>query len=188
MGRLIARLYCLLTGWRLAGRVPDDPKIVIIGWPHTTNHDFLKVIAAKWAWKIEIGFLGKASLFSGPFGWLFRRLGGIPVDRSRASRVVSDVVRRFEVSDTLRLVLAPEGTRSPLPYWRSGFYHIALAANVPVVFGFIDYRTKRFGLGEVIRLSGDLESDMAQIREFYSEIEGKYPDRQGPIRLREEER
>ena len=184
---LLASLYLRLGRWELVGEVPGT-SAVIIGAPHTSNWDFPKLVAAKWKWRFRPRWIGKHTLFRRPFGALFRRMGGIPVNRERPGHLVEQMASLFASQVPVHLVITPEGTRSPAPYWKSGFYHIARRANVPVVTGFVDYGKRRFGLGATVELTGDVVSDMNGIRRFYQDKRGRRPENQGPIRLAEEER
>jgi 1-acyl-sn-glycerol-3-phosphate acyltransferase len=130
--------------------------------------------------------MGKDTLFRGPFGRILRRLGGIPVDRTHRGNLVRQMTELFEKSERLVLTVPAEGTRGYTPHWRSGFYHIARSANVPVVLGFLDYQRKRGGFGPELVLTGDMSQDMDEIRSFYSDKVGKYPESFGPVRLKEE--
>lgn len=118
--------------------------------------------------------MGKDTIFRKPFGHLFKWLGGIPIDRSRSQNVVEQMVTKFSEMDRLVLTIPPSGTRKRIEKWKSGFYHIAYGANVPVVLGFLDFRRKTGGIGPMVTLSGDMKQDMKDIRAFYSDIEGKY--------------
>jgi 1-acyl-sn-glycerol-3-phosphate acyltransferase len=184
--RIVGRVGLWLLGWRAVGEVPEDGRAVLIGHPHTSNWDFLIAILGTWALGADMKFIGKQSLFTGPFGWLFRALGGTPVDRSRASDTVSQIAERFAEGGPLLLGLAPSGTRKAGTHWRSGFYYIARAADVPVALGFLDFATRRVGLAGLIDLSGDVPADMDRIRAAYVDFSGRIPDRQIPIRLVEE--
>jgi len=132
-----------LGRWKTVGEVPPLPKMVIIGAPHTSNWDFPIGMLAARALGVKIRFLGKHTLFRPPFGWFFRMLGGIPVDRSRPGGIIGQIGEAFASTDRLTMVIAPEGTRSHRPYWKSGFYEIARAAGVPVVLARIDVPFKR---------------------------------------------
>jgi 1-acyl-sn-glycerol-3-phosphate acyltransferase len=137
--------------------------------------------------QLDIQWMGKDSLFRGPFGFFFRAVGGLPIDRSASHNVVDQVVHEFNTRERMKLVIAPEGTRKQTDHWKSGFYHIARGAQVPVVLGFIDYKHKLCGVGPTLQLSGDVEADMRIIRAFYAPITGKHPEQTGEIRLRGEE-
>ena len=179
----IANSLLSLTGWRLVGEIPDVRKAVFIAAPHTSNWDGFWLLIAKCAFNIDIRFLAKHTLFWWPLGSILRAFGAIPIDRSAASAIVDDLAGRFAAADQLFLALAPEGTRRWTPHWKSGFYRIAQAANVPIVLAFIDYRSKRMGIGDTVKLSGDAEVDMQAIRSFYAPCTGRLPDRASPVVL-----
>jgi 1-acyl-sn-glycerol-3-phosphate acyltransferase len=176
--RGLSVLYLKIIGWRKEGDLPDIPQYVIIVAPHTSNWDFPIGLAFAFALKIRGYWLGKDSLFRWPFRGFFRWLGGIPIDRSRSSDVVAQMVQIFKERAKLTMVVAPEGTRKKVTYWKSGFYHIARGANVPIVLAFLDYLRKTGGIGPVLNLTGDIEADMESIRAFYSTVKGKYPEKQ----------
>jgi 1-acyl-sn-glycerol-3-phosphate acyltransferase len=175
-----------LLGWSLVGELPASRKFVFIAAPHTSNWDLPLMLFTAWALRVRVHWLGKHTLFVGPFGRLFRMLGGLPVDRRSRGGVVGQVVELFARSDALCLAVSPEASREHRDHWRSGFYHIARQACVPLATGFLDYATRRCGLGPLIELTGDVPADMARIRAFYGPLKGKHPELQGPIRLREE--
>jgi 1-acyl-sn-glycerol-3-phosphate acyltransferase len=129
-------------------------------------------------------WVGKDTLFRGPFAWLFKKLGGIPVNRRARENFVEQMVAAFRSQETLRLAIVPEGTRQAAPHWKTGFYYIALGAGVPIVLGYDDYRRKVVGLGPTILPTGDIHADMERIRTFYAGTVGKHPERQGPIEIR----
>ena len=187
MLRYIAQLFFQFSGWRLVGS-PPERSAVIIGAYHTSNWDFPKFLMVKWATGMKARWLAKHTLFRGPFDYIFRALGGIPVDRQHPGRLVEDMKERFETEDHVLLVITPEGTRGAVPTWKSGFYRIAAGADVPVVLGFVDHRTKQIGFGPMITLSGDVGSDMDRIRDFYEDKVGKNPTQHGVIKLAEESR
>ena len=176
--RWLAILYLKMIGWRREGSLPDIPKYVIIVAPHTSNWDFPIGLALAFDLKLRGYWLGKDGLFRWPFHGFFRWLGGIPIDRSRSSDVVAQMVQVFKERNKLTMVLAPEGTRKKVAYWKSGFYHIARGADVPIVLAFIDYLRKAGGIGPVFKPSGDIETDMEYIRAFYATVTGKHPEKQ----------
>src|SRR2546426_657800 len=145
------------------------------------------MLAIAWVLDIHPAWLGKRELFRWPFGWMMRRLGGVPVDRTVHQNLVQQAVARFETVDRLHLVIPPSGTRSRAMYWRSGFYHIARGARVPIVCAFLDYRRRVGGIGPVLEASGDVVRDMDRIRAFYADIVGKFPASTTPVRLLEED-
>jgi len=162
-------------GWQISGHFPDLPKFVLIGAPHTSNWDFPLTLGICFALRAKIYWMGKDSLFRGPLGPVMRWLGGIPVTRSRSTSLVQQMVEVYQRHDELVVAIAPEGTRGHVTEWKTGFYHIAYGAGVPVVLGFLDYRRKTGGIGPVFYPSGDLERDLAEIRAFYDGIVGRYP-------------
>lgn len=181
-----ARLILRLLGWRIVGQPPDIPKYVMLGVPHTSNADGFLMLLVATAVRLRLNFLIKDSWFKGPIGPLARRLGGVPIDRSTSRNTVGQIVEAFESRDELAFVITPEGTRRYTDHWRSGFYHIAKRANVPVVLGFIDYGKKQIGFGPAIELTDDTAADMDRIRAFYADKTARYPEKSGPIRLRRE--
>lgn len=153
--------------------MPDIPKAVLIVAPHTSNWDFPVGLAAKWGLRLHAHFLGKDSLFRFPFGFLFRMWGGIPVDRSRPNDVVSGIVAEFARKPQLFLVIAPEGTRKRVDRWRTGFYHIAHGAGVPIVPIAFNWGQRALQIGAPVRTTGDAESDIARLQAFFAGIPGR---------------
>jgi 1-acyl-sn-glycerol-3-phosphate acyltransferase len=166
-----------LTGWRCEGSLPDVPKCVMIAAPHTSNWDLPIMLFAAFIMRAKIYWMGKDTIFRFPFRRISMWIGGIPVDRSKSNNVVQASIQQFKEMDRLILTVPPSGTRQKVMYWKSGFYHIAKGANVPILLGFIDYRTKTSGVGPLIYPTGDIETDMKGITDFYSNITGKYPER-----------
>jgi len=187
MRHRLANMVLKLFGWRAEGSLADYPKCVIVVAPHTSNWDFPVLMLVKIALGLKVSWMGKHTLFRPPFGWIMRRLGGLPIDRSARHNIVEQAVESFRARDRLLLAIPPEGTRKRAPYWRSGFYHIALGAQVPLALAYADYRRKVGGIGHVFVPSGDVDADMAVIRNFYSGIVGKRPDQFGEIRLKAQE-
>ncbi len=183
----VGKAWLEAFGWTLEGEVPKDRRYVLIAAPHTSNWDLPFTLAAGWVFGIEPRWLGKHTLFENKvFGAFMRKLGGIPVDRRARHDMVKSCVELFNGSKTLELIVPPEGTRSTVKNWKSGFYHIAKGAQVPIVLGYLDFDRKVAGLGPPFVPTGDLAADMDRIRAFYSGIRGKHPDRQSEPRLREE--
>lgn len=162
-----ARLALRHLGWGCDGGLPDLPKAVIIIAPHTSNWDFMLGITAMFALGVRVSWLGKHTVFRPPFGALFRWLGGIAVDRTTRAGVVEQMVAAFRRRDALILGLAPEGTRRRVEGWKTGFYHIAVGAGVPVVPVTFDYPRRVIRLGASIAPTGDLAADMTSIRGFF---------------------
>jgi 1-acyl-sn-glycerol-3-phosphate acyltransferase len=182
----LAEKWLKLRGWQFLGLMPDLDKMILIGAPHTSNWDFIAYLAAIRHWKISPRFVGKHTLFHWPFGYFFRRFGGIPVDRDRPGGMVGQVAEEFERSDRMILVVAPEGTRKAAPYWKSGFARIAAEARVPIVPVYIDYPAKKLVLGEPILYAGDEKALMDRLRAFFEPGVGKDGQGKGPVRLKEE--
>ena len=182
----MAQLFLRLKGWTFEGQVPTSPRYVLIAAPHTSNWDLLYFLALAWALEIPVSWMGKDTLFRGPPGWLLRRMGGIPVFRSRRNDLVADMAARFRGAEVLVLTVPAEGTRSRASHWKSGFYRIALAAHVPIVFGYLDYPRKQGGLGPAFHPTGDVKHDMDVVRAFYADKVGLHPESFGPVRLAEE--
>ncbi len=181
----IGRILLPLLGWKTEGKVPDLPQFVcVVAW-HTSNWDFLYGLLGSWVFGVHTSFLGKDSLFRGPFGWLFRALGGIPVDRSRHHNLVGAAVDAFRRSPHLIYVVAPEGTRRKTDSWKSGFYHIAREAHVPIVLAHLDYGRRVCGFGPVIEPTGNTEADLAKVRAFYAAVVPKHPELKGEVRFKE---
>lgn len=175
LSRLVKRLLLWLyrwKGWTLDPYAPPLKKYVIAGAPHTSNWDFVFFLGATHELGIRPRFMGKHSLFRWPLTRFMYDMGGVPVERSASRNYVDQIVAAFAADDDFRLVVAPEGTRGGGGKWRSGFYHIARGAGVPVVPAWVDYKTMRGGLGEPIDLTGDFEADMAAIAAFFR---GKMP-------------
>ncbi|MEP7183484.1 MAG: lysophospholipid acyltransferase family protein [Betaproteobacteria bacterium] len=175
-----------LAGWRVVLALPVPMRCVVIFYPHTSNWDFLIGLLAKWATGIFFRFVGKDTLFKGPLGAVFGRWGGIPVNRRERTGFIGQMLAEFPRHDDFRLVIAPEGTRRRTEVWRSGFYHLARAANVSLALGFIDYPKREVGVGGVIELTGDVAVDMARIAAFYADKCGRRPENQGPVKLRDD--
>lgn len=166
-----------LRKWDFEGRLPDIPKYVIVVGPHTSNWDFIFGVAARNILKTDIRFIGKAELFKFPFKNFFLSLGGIPVNRKERANAVATIAEYFGKSDQFILALSPEGTRSKVDSLRSGYYHIARNAGVPRVFVGIDYSRRRFVIGEPNKPAADWEKEEEEARGFFSDIQGKIPER-----------
>jgi 1-acyl-sn-glycerol-3-phosphate acyltransferase len=160
-------------GWRVAGEIPNAPKLVVIVAPHSTNWDVVWGLLLKVGLRLDIRFIGKRQAFFWPLGPLLRGFGGIPIDRSAAHGVVGEMAALFQQHERLWLALAPEGTRKKVQKWKGGFWHIARAAGVPILPAYFHYPEKIIGFGPLFHPSGDLEADMAKIREHYRPWVGK---------------
>ncbi|MDO9434024.1 lysophospholipid acyltransferase family protein [Hydrogenophaga sp.] len=183
----ISRTGLRLAGWKVEGSAPQAPRYVLVAAPHTSNWDFLLMKAAATALGIRPHWVGKHTIFKAPFGSLARALGGIPIDRRASSNMVAQLARQFAQRECMALVMPPEGTRGRAPYWKSGFYRVALAAGVPLVLSYVDFTTKTAAIGPTFMPTGDVGADMDVVRAFYEGRQGRYPERQGPIRLEAED-
>lgn len=171
--RWFGRLILRMGGWRVEGEFPDVPHLVIIAAPHSSAWDAFWGVAGMLALGVRIEFMAKAEVFRGPLGWLLRRIGGVPVDRGRAHGVVEQAVERLRQDRPCWFLLAPEGTRRRVEQWKSGFWHIARGAGVPILCAHFHYPGRRMGLGPVRPAGEDLDTDMAEIREYYRPFTGK---------------
>ncbi len=168
-------VYLKLTGWRMQGDWPAIEKMVLVAAPHTSNWDGLNMLAAAGYYRIRLRWMGKKSLTKGPFGWLIKALGCVPIDRSANNDVVKTMAEAFGAEDRMVLAIPPEGTRSRVSEWKSGFYHIAVAAGVPIVLSVLDYKRKTMSIAAVIHPSGNYEADLPIIRAYYAYAVGKHP-------------
>lgn len=170
-GKSVLRLF----GWKLDVVLPKQPKMVVIAAPHTSNWDFVFGLAAILALQIRLHWFGKHTIFREPFKGLLIKLGGIPIDRTASVGVVEQTTQQFRQKPQLLIGLAPEGTRSLAPKWKSGFYQIANAAQVPIVVAYLDYKRKVIGLGPLIFPSGNYAADLEKIQAFYREVTPRKP-------------
>ncbi|MBS2017094.1 MAG: 1-acyl-sn-glycerol-3-phosphate acyltransferase [Deltaproteobacteria bacterium] len=177
------------VGWKFEGGIPFEKKYVCLAFPHTSNWDGALLVGLCQSIGLEMSWMIKNDWTRGPMGAVLRPLGAIGIDRSGSHNVVQQMIDEMKSKDALVLGIPPEGTRKRSEYWKSGFYHIALGAKVPVVPGYLDYGRKRAGLGDPIHLTGDVRADMDAIRAFYAKVApvGRVPGDVGPIRLRDEE-
>jgi 1-acyl-sn-glycerol-3-phosphate acyltransferase len=172
-------------GWTIHADFPDVDKYVLIVAPHTSNWDFpLGILAAK-ALDLDAHWMGKHTLFRWPYGWFFRAIGGTPVYRDQVLNVIQQMKDQFARSKPLVLALAPEGTRSRTDHWKTGFYYIARAANVPIAMAYLDYRQKQIGIGGMLYPEDDIEATFEHIRRFYRDKRGKYPHEESLIQVRQ---
>ncbi len=177
-GKIIMRwVSCVIfkaAGWKAAGQKPDLPKYVIIAAPHTSNWDFVYTICLAFILDIRPRVMMKSEWFHGPMGLFLRWFGAFPVDRSGSHGVVAESVNAFLKFKEMALVVPPSGTRKKVMYWKTGFYHIAMGAGVPVVLGYLDYRRKIGGIGPTVYLTGRMDEDMKTIQDFYAPMAGRY--------------
>lgn len=184
--RFLSRAFWAVSRWKLSTRPAPQQSTILIGAPHTSNWDFVLMLAIAWRLGIDVHWLGKKSLFRGWRGPIMRRIGGIPVDREDAGRVVDEVVARVRSGEVFSLVVTPDGTRKGHTHWKSGFYRIARETGLPVTLGYVDRTTMTTGLGPTLELTGDVRSDMDRIRAFYADKAGLRPEHRVEPRLREE--
>lgn len=177
MKRWMIRTYLKLSGWKLTGENPPFKKYIFIVAPHTSQTDFVygKLFCMQAGLKPR--FLIKQEAFWFPLGLLLRSLGGVPVNRSSASALASQMVREFDRADDFILVITPEGTRKRVTRWKKGFHFIARQARVPVALAFIDYKTRTMGIGPHLFMTDDFESDIKKIKTFYRDMEGRHSGR-----------
>lgn len=187
MRMLLARVWLFLWRWKVVRPEPVPDRCVIIAAPHTSNWDFPITLATATVSDVPMRWLGKSQMFNPVLGPIFRALGGISVERSSAQGLVGDLAAELGRHDRLALVVPAEGTRSPVEYWKSGFYRIAQEAGVPIVCAYVDRSTRTSGFGPVIEPSGDVAADMDRIRAFYDGKTGLRPGRFNVPRLREED-
>lgn len=181
--RLMALFLLKCIGWKVEGERPNLTKYVMIAAPHTSNWDFVIALAMVFVYRINIQIMMKDTWFFWPLGPIFRWLGAIPINRSKANNVVAQCIEDFKQREEKLLMVPPSGTRKKVLYWKTGFYHIARGAGVPIVMGFLDYRRKRGGIGPVFHPTGNIDRDMETIYAFYRDISGKYPGQsiQAPV-------
>ena len=181
MLRWLARRLFDIGGWKAIGEIPDIPRAVFIAAPHTSNWDGFWLLVYKLVMNVDVRFLAKDSLFWWPLGPILTAMGAMPIDRRDAAGIVPQLVKAFEEQDHLFLALAPEGTRSWRPCWKTGFHRIAAAAGVPVVLAHIDYAKREIGIGPTLPQGRGLEEDFETIREYYRGVSGRHPELQGPV-------
>ncbi|MFT4519689.1 MAG: 1-acyl-sn-glycerol-3-phosphate acyltransferase [Halioglobus sp.] len=187
MKKHLARWLLRALGWKLGGIRPTHNHYILIAAPHTSNWDFPLMIAFATAFDIKITWMGKDTLFRPPMGTVMRALGGIPIIRHKNRNVVSSMVDAFSTVKQMALVVPTEGTRELTQHWKSGFYHIARQANVPIVPSFLDWGSRVGGFGPALVSSGNVSEDMQYFRDFYAGMRGRFPHQFGPIKLKEED-
>ena len=181
MLQAIAKAILKIGGWEMVGELPAEKRAVVIAAPHTSNWDGFWALVYKVAVQLDIHFFAKRSLFWFPLNILLGALGGVPLDRKRAGSAVDQAIEMFSSNESYYFGLAPEGTRSRVDHWKSGFYRIAEGAEVPIVLGFLDYGKRQIGIGPTLRLSGDWHRDLDFCRDFYANIAGRWPEKAGPV-------
>ncbi|HKY53416.1 MAG TPA: lysophospholipid acyltransferase family protein [Anaerolineales bacterium] len=171
----LAKFLMRLAGWRIEGELPDIPKFVLIGAPHTSNWDFVLFLGVIFSLRANVRFMGKAEIFRSPLGPFFRYCGGIPVDRRKSTGLVEQMVNTCSQSERFILTIAPEGTRHHVQEWKSGFYHIAKGAGIPIVMAVVDGKHKTVRIGQVFHPTDDMEADMQKIKAVFNGIVGINP-------------
>lgn len=180
--RLYRRILAVF-GWELIIKAPAEEKFVVVCAPHTSHWDYVLFLSAMLATNGKWRWLGHAQLLKGVLGPLARFCGGFHLESDHKTSFVETLSKEFKENDSLILCLAPEGSSSFVPRWRTGFYYISLNAGVPVVLGFIDYKNKTLGLGDYFTPTGNIETDLRFIQNFYRTVTPKNPDRAGLIKL-----
>ena len=174
--KFMSSAFLKIMGWEIDPNIPVVKKFIAPVYPHTSNWDLLFGLAYTFKSGVRLHWMAKSSLFWGPLGPILRWFGGIPINRSKANAVVKDTIKAFEESEQLVIVIPPEGTRGYRDHLKSGFYHMALGAKVPVYMSYIDFKAKRVGIGELLVITGDSDVDLAVMREFYKDMEGLNPE------------
>ena len=182
MLKKFAAALLALLGWKAFEATGRPPKAVMIAFPHTSNWDAFYALLVKLALGLDAHWAGKDNMFRPPFGGLLKRMGGVPVNRRERTGFVEQMVAEFASRERFTLVIAPEGTRGLTGGWKSGFYRMALAAQVPVALGFMDYARREGGILAYLTLTGDRDADLAAIAQLYADRPGKRPELASPIR------
>ncbi|NOT04026.1 MAG: glycerol acyltransferase [Anaerolineales bacterium] len=173
--RLISNSILRMTGWSVDGKLPDLPKYILVGAPHTSNWDFVLFLGIIFKLKVNVKFMGKAELFRNPFGWFFYWCGGVPVDRKKSQGLVEQMVDACGKSENFILTIAPEGTRHHVTEWKRGFYHIAKNAGVPIVMAIVDGKHKTVHVGQLFHPTENMEADIKTIQDFFAGMVGINP-------------
>lgn len=182
----LGRFWFAVTGWTAVGEFPPDKKFVLVGAHHTSNWDFLFGMGAIFIYRLKASWMGKDALFKWPLGFFMRLLGGMAIDRKSQHGVVEQIAEQLKKADHLVIMLAADGTRKKMEYWKSGFYWIAHKAQVPIVCGYLDYANKRACIGLSFVPTGNVKQDMDRIRDFYKDVKGRVREKQTPVRLSDE--
>lgn len=187
MKRSVARILLRVVGWRIEGATPTAPCYVLVGAPHTSSWDLPLMLLLARAADLPLRWFAKHTLFRPPLGWLLRALGGVPVVRHRSENLVERAAEALRDAERLAVFVAPEATKAPREHWKSGFYHIAHRASVPVVPAALDYARRVATLGPELHPGDDVRAFMDQLRHFYAGRGARVPGRFGKVRLREED-
>ena len=179
--QFICRIILKMLGWQLEEQLPATKKYVLIGYPHTSNWDFILGMLAKWAMGMPLNWVAKHSMFWGPLGPIFIAMGGVPINRDKTFGFIQKNIEFFKIRQSFVLGLMPEGTRNKTDRLKSGFYHIADGANVPIALAYLDYKNKKIGVGKVIETTGDIYADFEIIKNFYQDKTGYNPKNQSDL-------
>ena len=178
MKKLFCELFLKIMGWKLVGEVPKEvKKAVMVCAPHTSNWDFPFALVSFTITGLKVNYFIKKSWFFFPMNFLFKATGGVPVDRSKNHGMVDSMTMLLKESDEMIVVVPAEGTRSWVPKWKTGFYHIAKSAEVPIIMGYVDFKKNEVGFGPLLNISGDFEKDMTKIQGFFKNKSGKFPEK-----------
>lgn len=176
--------FVKMLGWRITGDRPSEKKVMILGAPHTSNLDYFLTLALIHHFRLPLRYLIKNNIFKGPLAPLLKSLGGIPVDRSRSHNLVDTMADTIKAQDEIAIGVLPEGTRKYVPHWKSGFYYIALKAEIPIYCVRIDGPGKHLHMGERFDPSGNIEADMLLLADYFGDSKGVKPENSGPVRLK----
>jgi 1-acyl-sn-glycerol-3-phosphate acyltransferase len=184
MKKNLIRALLRITGWKDEGVAPGVPRCIMVAYPHTSNWDLVFLKAWAILHDVPLRFMIKDTIMKGFLGKLLSKAGGVPVNRSQRNNLVDQMVATIKNAPAIALCVPPEGTRKKVEYWRSGFYHMALRAEVPVLLSWVDGPRKAFGTGPLLYLTGDMEADLQKMRDYYAPIQGIYPELGSPIRFK----
>jgi 1-acyl-sn-glycerol-3-phosphate acyltransferase len=177
----LAQILFRLSGWKTEGAVHQPPRFVVIAAPHTSNWDAFIMLVAAYIFGVKLSWFIKEEAFFFPLGAIIAFFGGVPIARTARRNVVDQAVTRFRQCERLILAVPPEATRKRSAFWKTGFYHIARGAGVPIVLGYIDYQRKVAGLGPAFIPTGDIEADFRVFEKFYATVTPKYPEQRGVV-------
>lgn len=181
MQRISKFILFNLLGWKVPNDFPSDiDKYIIIAAPHTSNWDFPIAVLSKFAKGKDINFIGKHTLFKPPFGFIFRAMGGTPVNRSASKNMVQSIIDIFNEKDKFIFAISPEGTRKKVSKWKTGFYHVAIGAKVPVVMATLDFENKQILINEPYYVTGDQKVDFEYFHNYFKDVKGKNPEQFDP--------
>lgn len=186
-GIRLGRFLCWISGWKPVGAFPDIPKAMFIASPHTSLWDGIVMVIIAWAMGVRLSWITKKETVRFPFKRLVTYFGAVPVDRSKRSDTVGQIAEQFRERDGMYLAIAPAGTRKKRDYWKSGFYHMAIQAEVPLICGFLDYKRREGGIRAIVYPTGVVSDDMDRLREVYAGIQAKHPALMTRMRLRAED-